>query len=113
MNVEGIWTGEVYGPFGWESRGIFVMEKGRIIGGDHRQYSTGAYKMTRDRFQASLTVHYYGPPQTTFGEAREQFTTELEGVVKKGVMTGTILRPDKGQFSLQCRLIKRMDLPKP
>jgi len=112
MNVEGIWTGEVYGPFGWESRGIFVMEKGRIIGGDHRQYSTGSYRTSQSRFEASLDVHYYGPPQTAFGEARERFTTELEGVVKDDVMTGTIQRPDKAQFNLQCRLTKRMDLPK-
>ena len=43
MSIEGIWTGEVYGPFGWENRGIFVFENGRIIGGDNRQYSTGSY----------------------------------------------------------------------
>ena len=33
MSIEGIWTGEVYGPFGWDNRGVFVLENGRIVGG--------------------------------------------------------------------------------
>ena len=111
MSVEGIWTGEVYGPFGWENRGVFVLENGRVVGGDNRQYTTGGYSLSGSEFEAQLTVHYYGPPRTVYGETSEQFTTRVVGKLSDGVMQGTIGRPDKPEYDLQFRLTKRMDMP--
>ncbi len=111
MSIEGVWTGEVYGPFGWDSRGVFIFDGGRIVGGDHRQYSSGTYSQSGGEVKARITVHYYGPPQPAFGEARERFTTELEGRLEGAKIEGVIRRPDRPQFDLQIRLTKRMDLP--
>ena len=111
MSIDGIWTGEVYGPFGWENRGVFVLENGRIIGGDNRQYSTGTYSVSGDRVTAELKVHYYGPPRTVFGEKSEEFTINLDGTVQEGVFDGTVNRDDKAQFELQYRLTRRIGLP--
>ena len=111
MSIDGIWTGEVYGPFGWENRGIFLLEKGRIVGGDNRQYSVGTYGLSGDNLKADLAVHYYGPPRAVFGEAAEEFTTEIVGRWKEGEILGTVRRPDKPQFDLQIRLTKRLELP--
>ncbi len=111
MSIDGIWTGEVYGPFGWENRGVFVLENGRIIGGDNRQYSTGTYSVSGDRVTAELKVHYYGPPRTVFGEKSEEFTINLDGTVQEGVFVGTVNRDDKAQFELQYRLTRRIGLP--
>ena len=112
MSTEGIWTTEVYGPCGWENRGVFTLENGRVIGGDNRQYTMGTYKVSGDEIVADLTVHYYGPPRTVFGENAEQFTTKLSGKLKDGVIDGRIGRHDKPNYDLQMRLTKRMDLPK-
>jgi hypothetical protein len=111
MSIEGVWTGEVYGPFGWDSRGVFIFDDGRIIGGDHRQYSSGTYQHAGAEVKAQITVHYYGPPHRAFGETREQFTIELEGRLEGQEINGVIRRPDRPQFDLQIRLIKRMELP--
>ncbi len=111
MSAEGIWTGEVYGPFGWENRGVFVLENGRVLGGDNRQYTMGTYKIADQDFSAELTIHYYGPPRTVYGEVREQFGARLVGTLKDGVVEGTIGRPDRPQYDLQMRLTKRMELP--
>ena len=111
MSVEGIWTSEVYGPFGWENRGVFLLEKGRVIGGDNRQYTMGGYDFADGRVEAELTVHYYGPPRTVYGEASEKFTTKLAGKLTDDVIEGTIGRPDRPEYDLQIRLTKRMDLP--
>ncbi len=111
MSIDGIWTSEVYGPFGWENGGIFVLEKGRIVGGDNRQYSIGTYSLSGDDVKAELLVHYYGPPRTVFGEAREQFTTEIVGTRNDREIHGTVRRADRPQFDLQMRLTKRLDLP--
>ena len=113
MAIEGIWTAEVYGPFGWENRGVFIFENGRILGGDNRQYTAGRYSNTDRDMKAEFTIHYYGPPRTVFGEAVEKFTSVLEGKLNTegSVIEGTIRRPDKPQFDLQMRLTKRIDLP--
>lgn len=112
MSSEGIWTTEVYGAFGWENRGVFTLENGRVIGGDNRQYTMGTYKLSGDDIEAELTVYYYGPPRTAFGEASEQFTTKLVGKFEDGVIDGKINRPDKPKYDIRMRLTKRMDLPK-
>ncbi|MDX1422960.1 MAG: GrlR family regulatory protein [Kiloniellales bacterium] len=111
MSIDGIWTGEVYGPFGWENRGVFLLENGRIVGGDNRQYSVGSYRLAGQEMSARLKVHYYGPPRTMFGETREEFPADIAGTLKDHEITGTISRPDKPQFDLQIRLTKRLDLP--
>jgi hypothetical protein len=111
MSIEGIWTSEVYGPFGWENRGVFLLENGRIVGGDNRQYSVGTYSESGDALRAELHVNYYGPPRTVFGESTEEFTTEIVGTRKETEITGTIARADKPQFDLQIRLTKRLELP--
>ncbi len=110
MSIEGIWTGEVYGPSGWENRGVFLLENGRIVGGDNRQYSVGTYSLSSDDVKAELVVHYYGPPRTAFGDAKEQFTTEIVGTLKEDEISGAVRRPDRPQFDLQIRLTKRMEL---
>jgi hypothetical protein len=111
MSIDGIWTGEVYGAFGWENRGVFLLENGRIVGGDNRQYSIGTYSQSGDEVKAELMVHYYGPPRAVFGEAKEEFTTVIVGTRKEGEINGTVRRPDKPQFDLQIRLTKRLELP--
>ena len=111
MSVEGIWTGEVYGAFGWENRGVFLLENGRVLGGDNRQYTTGTYAVSGTTFSARLKVHYYGPPRTVYGETREQFETLLSGEFKDGTIEGNIGRPDRPQYDMQICLTRRMGLP--
>ena len=111
MALDGIWTGEVYGPFGWENRGVFIMENERILGGDNRQYTAGRYELSGSAFVAELSIHYYGPPRAVFGESRERFDSRIVGTLEDGVIQGTVGRPDRPQFDLQIRLTKRMELP--
>jgi hypothetical protein len=109
MSIEGIWTGEIYGPFGWENRGVFLLERSRIVGSDNRQSSIGTFRQSGDDVQAELMVHYYGPPRTVFGEAKEEFTTVIVCERNCSEINGTIRRPDKPQFDLQIRLTKRLE----
>ena len=110
MSIDGIWTGEVYGPFGWENRGIFVLENGRIIGGDNRQFTTGSYRVSDDKIEAEFRIHYYGPPRTVFGEKKEEFSVHMKGTVHEDSIEGTVSRRGKANLDLQYRLTKRRDI---
>lgn len=111
MPVEGIWTGEMYGPYGWENSGVYVLRDGRILGGNDRHYSSGSYSLSGDTYKAEIAVHYYGPPRAVFGEKLEQFNIEVTGKLGDGVIEAHVVRPDKPKFRMDYRMTKRMDLP--
>lgn len=110
MSIDGIWTTEVYGAFGWDNHGVYLLENGRMIGGDNRQYSMGTYSVSGDQVTAELKVNYYGPPRTVFGKECEEYTIRLDGKLEDGAIEGTIHRLDKPELDLQCRWTRRMDL---
>ena len=111
MSIEGVWTTEALGAFGWENRGIIVLEKGRAIGGDNRMFCSGTYNASGNVFEADLLVHYFGPPRTVFGEAKEEITLKLSGTLDNDVINGLLRRPDRPGYDLRYRLTRRIDLP--
>ena len=112
MSVEGIWTGEIYGPYGWENSGVYVLEHGLMIGGNDRHYSAGRYRLTGERFEADIFNYYYCKPRTIFGETLDQFEIRLSGEVGQGVIEGKICRPERPRFCVTCRFTKRTELPR-
>lgn len=111
MAVDGIWTGEVLGPYGWENSGVYILEDGRIIGGSARHYSAGTYSVENGEYKAEVAVHYYGPPRAIFGEKKEQFEIRVKGKVLDDVIDGEIARTDKSKSYVGYRMTKRMDIP--
>ncbi|MEM6481168.1 MAG: GrlR family regulatory protein [Pseudomonadota bacterium] len=109
--MDGIWTGEVLGLYGWENSGVYVLEDGRIIGGSSRHYSTGTYTVNDGQYEADVSVHYYGPPRAIFGETKEQFSIRVKGTVSEGVLDAEISRSDKPKLIVEYRMTRRMDLP--
>ncbi len=110
-SAEGIWTGELYGPYGWENSDVYVLENGRILGGNNPHYSAGTYRVSGQVYEASIVVHYYGPPRTIFGEDREQFEIEVTGEFKDDVINAQVVRPDRPHANVHYRMTRRMELP--
>ena len=111
MSLEGIWTGEIYGPYGWENSGVYVLESGQILGGNNRHYSVGRYSVSGNSYEARISVHYYGPARAIFGETREDFEIEVTGELGERVIDARIVRPDKPELAVTYRMTRRMDLP--
>ena len=111
MSIDGVWTGEIYSPYGWENSGVYVLEHGIILGGNNRHYSTGKYSVSDSTYRAQIVVHYYGPPRAIFGEKKEEFKIEVVGEIRDGSINAEVIRSDKPNFSVQYHMTKRMDLP--
>ena len=109
--TQGVWTGEIYGPYGWENNGVYVLDHGQIFGGNDRHYSSGRYNVSGDIYNADISVHYYGPPRSIFGENQEQFEITVTGTLGEGVIAAKVSRPDKPEFSVEYRMTKRMSFP--
>ncbi len=111
MSIEGVWTGEFYGPYGWENSGVYVLYGGTIVGGSNRHYSKGTYSVSGTDYKAKIEVHYYTAPRAIFGETRDEFEIEVTGEVGDGVINAQVVRPDKPEFSVTYCLRRRADLP--
>ena len=111
MSLDGVWTGEIYGPYGWESSGVYVLDHGLVLGGNSRHYATGKYDLSGNNYNARINVHYYGPPRAIFGEKREEFQIEVKGEVDEGTIVAEVVRPDRPEFVVDYRMTRRIDIP--
>ena len=111
MPFEGVWTVEIFGPHGWDSHGVLMLQDGRLAGGDNRQCTSGAYTVHGQGIEADLMVDHYDQPRTIFGEKAAKYTARIAGRLNGGVISGIVVRPDRPAFELQIRLTRRMDLP--
>jgi hypothetical protein len=113
MSIEGIWTGEILGPYEWENSGVYILEGGRIVGGNNRHYSTGTYDISGDDYKSSVSVHYYGPPRTVFSDSKREFEINVTGKLVDGeLIEAKVVRTDRPATSVYYRMTKRMELPK-
>lgn len=111
MSIDGIWTGEILGPYEWENSGVYILEAGQIFGGNNRHYSFGTFALSGDDYSADVTVHYYGPPRTVFSDKRQHFQIHVTGKLAEDVIDAEIVRPDRPGYNVIYRMTKRMDLP--
>ena len=111
MTIDGVWTAEAHGAYGWEDRGIFFLQDGRTLGGDNRMFCSGTHRVNGNDFEADWKVSYLGRPRTLFGEAKEEITLEVSGTVENDMIDARLSRPDRPGYSLRYRLKKRMNLP--
>ena len=110
MKTDGIWSSEVYGPYGWENNGVLRFEDGKIFGGDGHQFTVGSYEMAGSQFTADLEIKFYGRPKTMFGVADEKFASKVAGSFEDGKITGKIARHDKPEIDLPLRLTRQQIL---
>ncbi len=101
------------GPYEWERSGVYILENGRIVGGNNRHYSTGSYEVSGNEYKSTVHVHYYGPPRTVFSESRQEFEINVVGkLVDDKLIKAEVARPDRPRsVSVIYRMTKRMGLP--
>lgn len=110
MSVDGIWTSELMGLFGWETTGILVLEHGRAIDGGNHHYSVGTYTVQDHQITIRLQVEYHGTPRTIFGASDKSLEVEVRCTVKDAQMEGYACRLDKPEQRVACRFTRRAPL---
>ena len=111
MSVDGIWTTELMGLFGWESVGVLLLENGRAIGGSNVHYSVGSYDTSSNNIHLTLDVEFHGPPRTIFGASDKNISIEFNGEIQDGVIEGSAYRTDNPEQDIVYRLTRRADIP--
>ena len=111
MSIDGVWTTELMGLFGWECTGILLLEGGRAVGGGNVHYTIGSYETSSNDVHLSLAVEFHGPPRTMFGSSDKNLTIEFKGKIRDSVIEGSAYRVDKPNQNIGYRLTRRADIP--
>ncbi len=111
--IDGIWSVEIFGMYGWESIGMLMLHEGHAVGGGNHHYAVGTCTESDGQISISLTMNYKDVPRTLFGEARNKFKVVFDGNhnSKKGRLQGTIHRPRKAKMAVGCRLTREVAVP--
>jgi hypothetical protein len=67
-SCKGIWVVEMKGPYGWEHIAIAFMKNGEYLGAGPNHYAVGAYKVSGNTLDVSITVTQCGKLRTMFGK---------------------------------------------
>ena len=112
MSLNGLWSSEIYGLFGWEPTGVLIMDGDRAYGGGSNHLSMGEFSVDGDAVTLDLELDFHGQPKTVFGRADRELRVHMKGRQQDGVIEGEACRPDKPDMSIHFRLIRRGDLPR-
>lgn len=110
MPIEGLWTTEIFGLWGWEHRGVLMLRDGRAVGGGNNHHSVGSYTLDGDAVSATLAIRYHGTPRTMFGSTEREFTLEIRGQRADSQITGEMYRADRPALKLPFRLTHQASL---
>ena len=109
-SIDGIWTLEFYGAYGWEVTSIVMLEDGRWLGGGHNHYCKGTYEISGKTVTCRVRLDYFGKIKTLFGAKDKRLRMELVGKTGADEIAGEATRPDKQVIPLQFRLVRRTNL---
>lgn len=110
LSIEGLWTTEICGPFGWETVGVLVLSNGVAAGGNNNHFSLGAYRETGEAVEIELAIDFYGTPRSIFGVRERSIEVSISGRRENGLIEAQAHREGDVKHIVECRLRKRSDL---
>ena len=113
MSVDGVWSSEIAGAYGWEHIGVVFLKKGRLLGGGAHHYAQGRYKQKKDgTIVLKAKVRQFGKKRPLFGQQEEVLTLEARLKRHGNKMEGEAFVPGMEGPGILLRYKKRGKLPK-
>lgn len=107
MNIDGIWSVEMVGLYGWERIGTAFLENGRYLAASADHYSIGSYEKGKSTFRAKIQINQYGTARAVYGSKKRELETIIEGKIKKkGKIIGKARPLTGGNFDITLRLTR-------
>lgn len=105
MKVDGIWSVEIAGLEGWDRIATCFMKDERYFDASADHYSVGSYKVTKEKFKASVRVFQYGQARAIFGSKAKKMDVVFEGKIKeKGKISGRSFPASGSKFDVKVRM---------
>jgi len=115
MNLNGIWSNELGGAYGWEAIGTLFFKDGHIMGGGRNHYATGTYKTKADGVVLHIEINQFGEKRALFGQKSDRVCIVIKAKCDHDKMIGEASlskkEPVKEHYSLCVRFKRRASLP--
>jgi len=114
MSINGVWSSEIGGAYGWEAIGTAFLEDGRLIGGDRNHYSFGSYKEEADGgITFHIDINQFGEKRALFGLQSDNLSIVIKARQNDDpkVMLGEATMPGQSEYGIAVRFRKRGQLP--
>ena len=113
MSLDGIWSVEIGGIYGWERTSTAFFEKGRYLGGGPVMFSQGTYVVDGKKVKIKMKITQHGEKRIAFGEKRKQFSVVVTAKRNGNKIKGEAHRTgDKSNaFKYPVRFFKLADIP--
>lgn len=111
MNLNGIWSSELGGAYGWEPIGTLFIRDGHLTGGGRNHYTIGTAKTKGDSFVFHIEINQYGKKRALFGQKSEQVCVVVKGKRDGDRMIGEATLPGHDEYGICVRFKRRADLP--
>lgn len=115
MNINGIWSNELGGAYGWEAIGTLFFRNGQISGGGRNHYAIGTYKTRSDGAVLHLEINQFGEKRPLFGQKSGRVCVTIKARRNGDKMIGeaTLIKSQSGKrhYSLYVRFKRRASLP--
>jgi len=111
MSLNGIWSCELGGAYGWEPIGTLFLKQGHLQGCGRNHYSFGTYKAKGDGAVFHFEYNQFGKKRTLFGQKSEQISVVVKARRDGDTMIGEITLPRHSEYSIAVRFKRRADLP--
>jgi hypothetical protein len=111
MSLNGIWSCELGGAYGWEAVGTLFLKDGHLQGCGRNHYTLGTYKTKGDGAVFHMELNQYGNKRTLFGQKRAQVRVTIKAKRDGDKLIGEATLPGRRQYSIFVLFQRRADLP--
>ena len=111
MNLNGVWSSELGGAYGWEPVGTMFLKDGHMTGGGRNHYSIGTYKTKGDGAVFHIEINQFGEKRALFGQKSERVCVVVKAKGNEETMIGEATLPGHSEYGLCIRFQRRADLP--
>jgi hypothetical protein len=111
MSLEGIWSSDIGGAYGWEPIGTMFLKAGRMKGGGRNHYSLGTYEEKGDgTIVFHIDINQFGKQRALFGQKSEKLSIVVTARQDGDKMIGEATMPEHAEYGIAVRFKRRGDL---
>lgn len=113
MSINGVWSTDIGGAYGWDAIGTAFLEDGRVSGGGRYHYTFGEYEESADgRIVFKLEVRQFGNKRALFGQKKGELSIVITAQMNGDKMLGEATMPAHAEYGIPVRFKRRGKLPK-
>ena len=112
MSLDGIWSSDIGGAYGWEPIGTVFFQGGQVQGGGRNHYAIGTYEEQSDGIVVfQIEINQYGKQRTLFGRKVAKLSIVVTARRDGDRLLGEATMAEHAEYGIAVRFKRRGDLP--